>query len=349
MNKEVMTSFKPAWHIERIAQLRAGRDIVPTHLQLIISDLCNQDCHFCAYRMEGGFSTELFPLDGKKNPTRFIPTEKAAEILRDAYRMGVRAVEFTGGGEPTVHPAWVWILNFAQSLGLDTGLVTNGTRLANAWDTLNGLTWLRISLDAGNELTYEAIRQSKLWGKVLENIKQAAKLRKPLVGVGFVITKENWGEVFEACQLVKHMGVPYIRLSAMFSHKGAEYYAGVEEDIRGLIEEAKALEDDTFKVVDFFGARVEDLRLAKPDYSFCGYQQFVVYVGGDQKVYTCCTNAYTRKGEIGDLTKQSFREWLVSTQRRDFDARGCHHCQFNDKNRLINYLVGETPPHVNFV
>ena len=271
-----------------------------------------------------------------------------AGICGAAYE-GVQAIEFTGGGEPTVHPRWENIIAYAQGLGLRTGLVTNGTRIEDSTAVLSNLTWLRISLDAGNELTYSATRRRMLWNRVLANIEYAAALSGPLVGVGFVVTRENFHEIMDACVLAKSLKVPYVRISAMFSHKGAEYYQGVEDDIRAYIREAKNLEDSSFKIVDFFGARVNDLQMAAPDYEFCGYQQFVVYIGGNLKVYTCCTNAYTRKGEIGDLSTQGFSDWLHFTRRYDFDARGCHHCQFNDKNRLINYLVDPNPAHVEFV
>lgn len=341
------SSLKAAWHIERIAELRAGGDIVPTHVQIIISDLCNQDCHFCAYRMSGGFSTELFAEDGNKNPKRFIPTAKVKEILDDCARLGVGAIEFTGGGEPTVHPDCFEIIEYAQSLGLQTGLVTNAVRLKDVL-AIRNLTWLRVSLDAGTADTYQRIRASSAWDRVLKNIEWAAKMRGPLFGVGFVVTHENYRELFECARLMKSLGVPYIRVSAMFSNDGADYYEGKYGGIYAQRERAKGLADETFKVIDFFDDRVGDLRTAKPDYSFCGEQQFVLYIGGDQRVYTCCTNAYTTHGLIGDLRKQRFADWLATHRRYDFDARGCHHCQFNDKNRVINYMISQ-PPHVAFV
>jgi hypothetical protein len=135
----------------------------------------------------------------------------------------------------------------------------------------------------------------------------------------------------------------------MFSTGGADYYEGLRESIDDVRATAKAaFADDKFRVIDFFGDRIGDLQQAAPDYQFCGYQQFVVYIGGDQKVYTCCTNAYTPHGEIGDLKNQRFADWMRTHRRFDFDARGCHHCQFNEKNRVINYMLGE-PPHVEFV
>lgn len=345
----VFSSLKAAWHIERIKQLREGKDIVPAHVQLIISDLCNQDCHFCAYRMSGGFSTEKFADEhGNRNPVRFIPTPKAIEILDDCKQLGVGAIEFTGGGEPTVHPDHIKIIGHAQSLGLATGLVTNAVRLKDH-AVFRSLDWLRVSLDAGTSDTYERIRVSKQWPKVIDNIRLAATFEKPYLGVGFVVTRENWTELASACEQMRELGVPYVRVSAMFSIGGACYYDGLLDDIAEQRRLAKALETDTFKVVDFFGNRVEDLQLGAPDYKFCGEQQFVLYIGGDQKVYTCCTNAYTTHGEIGDLRQQSFKDWLASYRRYDFDARGCHHCQFNDKNRVINFMLEKEPKHVDFV
>lgn len=342
------SNLKAAWHIDRIAKLRAKQDIAPTHVQLIISDLCNQDCGFCAYRMEGGFSTELFAdSEGNKNPKRFIPTEKVKEILRDCSEMGVGAIEFTGGGEPTVHPDWEDILDFAQCLGLKTGLVTNGIRLKPS-KVLERLTWLRISLDAGNQVTYETVRRSRAWPKAMAALELGARLKGPLVGVGFVVTLENHFEIVDAVSLVKSKGIPYIRLSAMFSQQGSKYYEGIRERIDDQRLMARTFEDENFRVVDFFGDRIKDLDLAAPDYDFCGFQQFVNYIGGDLKVYTCCTNAYTKHGEIGDLSNMRYRDWLKTARRFDFDARQCHHCQFNDKNRVINYMVQE-PPHKEFV
>ena len=342
------SSLKAAWHIEKIAALREKKDIVPTHVQLIISDLCNQDCGFCAYRMPQGFSTEQFAGEkGEKNPARFISTQKAKEILDDCQRMGVGAIEFTGGGEPTVHPDWQEIVSHAQFLGMSTGLVTNGIRL-KPHPVLERLTWLRISLDAGLQLTYETIRRVRHWDKAMNALSLAASLKGPYVGAGFVVTEENYREIYGAARLVRENGLPYIRLSAMFSHLGSKYYDDFIEEIDLQRRCAKELETSSFKGVDFFDARVQDLKYAAPDYNFCGEQQFVLYIGGNLKVYTCCTNAYTKKGEIGDLSQQSFENWLKTTRRFDFNARSCHHCQFNDKNRVINYMLSE-PAHVDFV
>lgn len=345
---DVFSSLKAAWHVDRIKALREKKDIVPTHVQLIISDLCNQDCHFCSYRMSGGFASENFAENGNKNPVRFIPTQKAKEILTDCAELGVGAIEFTGGGEPTVHKDCVEIIGHAQSLGLQTGLVTNAVRLKDH-PVYRNLDWLRVSLDAGHPHTYETMRSSKAWPKVMETLKLIGTYDKPYVGVGFVVTQENYLEIYTACLIAKNAGIPYVRIGAMFSYDGSDVYKSIRTAIDLELSHAKSLQDDTFKVVDFFDSRISDLDQGRPDYKFCGEQQFVLYIGGDQKVYTCCTNAYTTHGQIGDLKQKSFKDWLASYRRYDFDASKCHHCQFNDKNRVINFMLDDKPGHVNFV
>ena len=55
----------------------------PKQVHWILSDLCNQDCHFCAYRMSGYTSNELFMAGseasayGHDNPVRWVETERA--------------------------------------------------------------------------------------------------------------------------------------------------------------------------------------------------------------------------------------------------------------------------------
>jgi len=352
------STLKAAWHLEKISRLRDGLQIVPSHIQLILSDLCNQACAFCAYRMDGGFSTEQFGemKDGKliKNPNRKIPKDKAIEILNDCADVGVKAIQFTGGGEPTVHPEHIDIFRHAKWLGLKTGLVTNGLVMRDV-EVLANMDWVRISLDAGTSESYEKIRESKGFDKVLSNIRTLVGVGTPcVIGIGFVVTRENWNEIEETCRIARDLGVKYIRISAMFSEEGSAYYTGLTPMIEEIIQGAKQIESysDSFRVVDLFSQRMDDLDQGSPKHSFCGYQNFTVYVGGDQKVYRCCTTSYTKHGEVGDLREQTFKEWLTSWEKKQayegFSAHTCHHCQFHQQNEVINYLMNE-PTHVDFV
>jgi len=359
------SNVKALWHVDKLATLRGGGLIVPAQIQLILSDLCDQSCHFCNYRMPTGTSTEQFgemtPKGFTVNPNRKIPTTKAIEILDDAAAAGVKAVQFTGGGEPLVHPDAMAIFAHALDLGLECALVTNLWHLKDGWrDVLPRFSWLRASVDAGSAETYATIRSvpSTAYNTVIANVFSLAQElawrgAPTLFGVGFVVTPENWREIVPAVQTLSRLGPAYVRLSAMFSTQGVSPYEGIHDKIIAEIASAKALQTPTFKVVDLYGDRISDLTLQAPDYTFCGYQQFNTYIGGNLKVYRCCTTSYTKHGEVGDLSHMRFSDWVVSQQRAasvtPFDARTCHLCQFNEKNRAIDSAVNApTPIHVNF-
>jgi MoaA/NifB/PqqE/SkfB family radical SAM enzyme len=307
--------------------------------------------------MSGGFSAENFAdAAGNRNPKRMIPFNKACEIIDDCAELGVKAMQFTGGGEPTVHPDHIAVFRAAVIAGLECGLVTNGTLLREGWDEVLPLfEWVRVSLDAGCADTYAKIRASRpeTFTKVLSNIERiATKCPRALLGVGFVITPENWSELGEAARLVEATGASYLRVSAMFSDAFATPFEGLHDQIKAEIAAAKAkITSPSFSLVDLYGDRLADLRQHAPDYPLCAYQHFNCYIGGDQKVYRCCTTAYTTHGEVGDLRNQRFKDWFASSGPAyfNFDARSCHVCQFNDKNRAMNYLAGPKPLHVEFV
>src|SRR5512146_1039559 len=92
-------------HPDCIQALCRGQQPAPVQAELILSDLCNQDCPWCAFRSEGYSSNVLFAVrdeTGKTvdhNPHRMIPFEKVKEILDDCVLMGVQAIQITGGGE----------------------------------------------------------------------------------------------------------------------------------------------------------------------------------------------------------------------------------------------------------
>ena len=367
MGHSQYSDLKAAWHLERIAQMRNGEQIVPTQIQLILSDLCNHDCPWCAYRTEGYASNQHFGEtlpDGTvtQNPRRFIPPEKAIEILDDAAALGVGAVQFTGGGEPTVHPDHLRIFNYALSLGLECALVTNGCILREGafnWrDILPRFKWLRVSLDAGTPETYAAIRRVPpgTFYRAISNLTAlASACPNVTLGASFIVMKENWTECSEAARLAREAGASSIRFAALFSPAMGGYYrAGLYEKARDAVFMAKATYHGTgFTVIDMFDQRVRDLSHGPPASSFCGYQQFNVYIGGDLNVYRCCDTAYNDRGLVGSLKDQTLLQFWNSQAKKQayggFDARKCALCAFNGKNEVINYMIDSAPGHVEFV
>lgn len=320
---------------DRLEALRGGAPAGPVHVQLILSDLCNQACNFCAYRDPDYSSSQLFHVEQNYNPNRKLPFEKVIEILDDCAEMGVKAVQLTGGGEPTVHPRFGEVVRAIVERGMAWALVTNG--VIGKWDCSNA-AWVRVSLDAASPETYAKIRNVPRWhfDRACQTI---AKLR---CGVGFVVTPENWREIYLAARLARDLGASNIRIGAQFSAKGEDLFDGFRNVALALAKDAvEKLSTPSFEVINKFSEKLNDLEQGRPDYHRCGYQQFTTYIGGDQNLYRCCVQAYNEQGKIGNLASMRFRDaWEAAARRfKDFDATNCVRCQFNEINRRINEVV----------
>jgi MoaA/NifB/PqqE/SkfB family radical SAM enzyme len=367
MSQTPYSPFKIIHHPDKIAALREGEQIVPAQVSIIPSALCNHDCGFCAYRMSGYSSNQLFTSGaelasfGTNNPNRMMPFEKAMETIADCAEMGVKAIQITGGGEPTVHPHILEIFQSIAAHGMEAAMVTNGALLRSELRlALTRASWCRISIDAGRQSTYSEIRRvsPSVWDRVWQNIEALVEDKRREgssleIGVSFVVTKENWDEVTLCAKRARDAGVDNFRCCAMFGTEEERYFTEFYENAAAECREAQKLATPEFRVYNSFGDRVADLAQHSPDYSFCGYQQFHAYIADDLNVYRCCVLAYNERGLIGSIKEQSFRQLWESEQKRlaiqNFDARGCPRCAFNSRNRAILYAIDSEPVHVNFV
>lgn len=376
---DAYSPLKALRHLDVIQDVRDGRPARPVHVQVILSDLCNQACRFCSYRDPEYTSSQRFyeikvagaglrrdddHPERNYNPNRMIPYEKVLEILDDCVDLGVQAVQFTGGGEPTVHPRFYDVLANTARRGLAFSVVTNGVNVARKGyaPSIALGSWARISLDAGTAKTYSAIRgiPESQFDDACQAIRLIRESRDSLgtecvIGVGFVVTPDNWREVYNATKLAKECGADNIRISAQFSANDERLFADFHDLCSSWCKAAVSeFDSPEFRVYDRFSQKLEDLRQKAPDYDLCGYQYFTTYIGGDLNVYRCCVTSYNDRGLLGSIREQRFRDLWMSQSRADdmaeFKASGCERCQFNKINRVLTYALSvDAPLHSEFV
>lgn len=364
MSRDVYAADKVRAYPERLRALQAGRDIYPVHLHLILSDLCNLDCPGCAYRMADYSSAQRFIVRDDeggiitRNPPRFLEPDLVQTVLDDCARMGTQGVEFTGGGEPTVHPQCRELLGYAQGLGLDTALITNGLLLDKIGEEAVRTKWLRVSIDAATSETFDVVRPTlgatgSTFDRVIERTRAAVSLRDQLgtdcvIGAGFVVQRENWREIADAAALYQSLGVDNMRISALFTSEFDGYFGEWREAAELLEREAvERFDRPGFRVYGRLGEKLDDLA-APPDYPRCGYQHFTTYLAGDGNLYRCCVTSYNDQGHLGSVRDAGGLQALLDDPAtrsllNDFDARSCGRCQFNDRNRTINALIDGPP------
>lgn len=126
------TSAKYYRHPELIKGLREGKPH-PISLQVSPTNKCNIQCQFCSVD-ERKLNIEWNIEDLKKAIFEFIC-------------LGIKTVELSGGGDPTLFKGLPDIVEYCKIFNLKLGLITNGILLKDLpRETLEAFTWIRISV-----------------------------------------------------------------------------------------------------------------------------------------------------------------------------------------------------------
>ena len=159
----------------------------PLQINIEVTSVCNLCCKMCFRN---------YPFNTRSGQLSLSDLELIAKQTKELSSPSV----WISGGEPTLHPNIVQILNVLGATNpLDFWMVTNGTALSDKIiDTILscGLTWLSVSIDASSPQTYKNIRGGDL-NAVHANIERfldkrnSRKSKLPFLRVSFIEMAEN--------------------------------------------------------------------------------------------------------------------------------------------------------------
>lgn len=341
---------------DHIEALRKGEVAAPVHVRIKPMNRCNHDCWYCAYRVSNLQLGDGIDLEDT------LPAEKMSELVGDLIDMGVKAVTFSGGGEPLLYKPLPESIERLAGGGIKVASLTNGSnlkgRVADAFAEHG--TWVRVSIDAWDDESYTAARKVKMgsFTRLLENIRCfIATGTKCVLGVSFIIGKANHDHVYDVCSTFKDAGVNHIKLTNVVVANDIAgnnaYHAEISSTVRFQMEKArKELEDDSFRLFDHYHEMEQGF---DKDYTTCPYLQFLTVIGADCKVYTCQDKAFTDSGCLGSIREQSFKEFWFSDETRekiyslDPSVVCRHHCVTHAKNLALTEILSVDPEHGSFV
>lgn len=327
----------------------------PIHIRIKPTNVCNHSCDYCAYRVSGlQLGQDMVVRD-------FIPRDKMMEIIEDLGKMGVRAVTFSGGGEPFCYPYLLDALKLLVKTGIKFASLTNGSKLEGEIAEIFSKygTWVRISMDGWDDESYSAYRgiPSGEFTKVIDNMKRFRRLGgRCYLGVSYIIDRRNSSHVYEFLKLSKDIGVKSVKVSAcIVNNSGAknnEYHKPVFNGVKEQIAKAIAdLEDNQFEIFD--GYHELDEKFCK-NYTWCPFLQIMPVIGADLNIYPCHDKAYNLKeGLIGSIKNMRFKDFWFSDKNNFFKidpSRVCnHHCVVNEKNKMILEYLSVDREHLDFI
>lgn len=356
---QVYSNAKIFHYHRKLEAMQGGRLTAPIHVRLKPTNRCTHRCCYCCYR-----SPNLF-LSERMKEQDSIPQEKMREIVKDLGQMGVKAVTFTGGGEPLCYPHIRETIEGLLAAGIKVAMLSHGGLLKGdvAGILAEHAVWVRISMDAADAQSYAKSRQvpPAEFDRVCENILQFTKRpnRKCVLGLNFIVTRENSQDVLKFLSRAKDLGVDHVKVSAAFvSTTPAQqdlYMQPFFDTAKAQIAQAAALQDAHFRVIDKFHYSNSETEAFEKPYTWCPFAQCLTVIAADQNVYTCQDKAYTTSGWLGSIKEQSFKKLWKSKELRDRlltlnPSREClHHCVAHAKNlMLLDYLEADQE-HLDFV
>tara|TARA_Y100001937_G_scaffold27664_1_gene39875 strand:+ start:4227 stop:5408 length:1182 start_codon:yes stop_codon:yes gene_type:complete len=300
----------------------------PVLVEVDPSNACNHACSFCLssyIHFEKYKGTETFS-------RALMSREVLMSLCEDFVDMGVKAINWTGGGEPTLNRHLKEAIEYCGKNNIKMGMFTNGT-LFDKWDMFEALvenmTWVRISVDAGTRETYNGVRRARGrqdWDKMVSNLQKLIEVNKTYnnkidIGVGYVISPDTYSEIVDFAEFFSDYDLSYCQYKPeiIIREKGGEQreLEFWTEKVNPLLTQAEKILGDKFQVN---GYKFEDLAMDREkfgrDYKQCLGSQLSPCIGADGHVYVCTNHRGWKQYSYGNLYEDSFKSIWNNLQKR---------------------------------
>jgi MoaA/NifB/PqqE/SkfB family radical SAM enzyme len=321
-----------------------------------LSNVCSlgcQSCHFAHTHVRGPWVRTDTP-----KPAGYSQTGQAADFslveraLVEMRQAGVRAIVWSGGGEPTLHTWFSAILKRAHAQGFEQGLYTLGGHIDNyRADTIREcLSWVVVSLDCPDAETYAA-EKNVAPSRFQDACDGVLRLSggQLVVGVSFLLHAGNWTRTAEMLSLSRSLGATYTTFRPTINTSPANPSV-VTEDRSWIAWAGQVLRDLADQPdVEIDLQRFEDYLNWDRGYSACHGVKLLTMVTPDGRVWICPNRRGVAGSELGDLRTESFADIWARHPGQWTDFEGCRvMCRLHSVNQSLAGVL-EPKPHEAFV
>ena len=300
LNTYTSTGSKLLNHPEAVMMFKMGYG-TPVSMQVGPTSRCNLKCSFCSNV-------------NRKNHEDLDIRELAA-LLHELKSVGMKTVEWTGGGDPTCYAYINQAIEIVEHLKLDQGMITNGLLLAERvnWAPLTHLKWIRISM---NCLDYEdhvdipmfngTLGFSYVWNERTDN-RVLARLKEHVWQY-----KPKYVRIVPNCQAT---------------------YEEQEENNRKLSELVGKMDEPFFYQTKSFQRPERCL--------WCYWKPFLLHDGW---VYPCSSVVLNSSSDrsFNSKFRWVYMDKLIEKYKKkvhEFNSEHCDHCVFYEQNKLCESIL----------
>ena len=292
----------------------------PYRMDLALTYRCNADCGHCYV--------------GRPRDMESLSTEEWKRVIEKLWGLGIPHVVFTGG-EATLYPDLADLIRHAEDIGLVSGVLTNGIRLADE-DYLQelvdaGLDHIQITLESHDEEIHNRMVDTDAWKQTVQGIKNAVATDVYTI-TNTTLTTLNAPYVEETISFLSELGIETFACNSLiYSGKGPSSGIGIpEEDLEGLMIRVrdKAIEKRMrliwYTPTQYCEFHPVELELGA---KFCTAARYNMCVEPNGDVIPC-QSYYSSLGSI--LTDDWESIWnhatAVSIRNRDWVMEKCQTC-----------------------
>jgi MoaA/NifB/PqqE/SkfB family radical SAM enzyme len=272
------------------------------------------------------------------------PYELSVPLMKDlisqASAMKIKEIFFVGG-EPFIEEKILDVVKYAVSLGMRTGITTNGALLNDEKSDRifdSGLANLTFSIDGPDKETYGRIRGEGIFETVISNLKKFIlkrknkKLKSPEVAILCTVMRQNIDKLPEMVRFAKNLEVDSIYFQPVVSDNtdqscdhfvdtwiDSKKYDVLDKNVDALIK----LKNGGFG--DFIKISQQKLMLMNSYFRqellnerkcYIGFSRLIVTQ--DHLLYFCAPDPLTGRETLGDVDKMPLRQLWKSQEAKRF-------------------------------
>lgn len=346
LSQDFLNSNKILFHYGKMLEsiAKGQTEFNPVAIEIHPTAMCNHRCIHCSYK--------------ERNENRAtIPKSVMDQLIESVIHMKIRAVYFSGGGEPTLYPGLAEYICKLYDNQIECSIITNGScfeqmDLVPIADKLN---YIAVSVPAVDNVTFKVITGTKNLEQVLALPKKIRDMhgdRSPVIGSRIVLTNKNYRQVKEFLYVIKEKEFDY----ALF-----KIVRDYEDNGQGLsLEEEEFLKEEIKKCgeldADFTNLnRIFDYQTLPDFKNKCMVNQFgmLANVSTDGKVYPNIVEIDKEDYCIGNLNDERLEDMWNGMRHNEVKEKSnakwingeCRNCRAIAYNEIMNRWAERLPAY----
>jgi MoaA/NifB/PqqE/SkfB family radical SAM enzyme len=287
---------------ENLPSFLNGNKVYPINIEISLVGFCNAKCDWCFYK--------------DNTDTEILDHIVLVEFLIKCKEKGVKAISWTGGGEPSLHPQFNDIVRFASGLGFSQGMFTNALGEIN-YDP-SKFDWIRVSK------TDRPFNENNL-----KKLKESCKS----VGLNINYIQGDDKTLINALCIAEKLDLDYVQCRPALNLNGDVTTCEVPN-----IKHSKLL------LTDY---KFDDAKKFR-DYNKCYGYHFVPFLWHNGDYSVCAYHKNDPYFTLGNIYKNSLDEIINNMSNFKATIKSCQICCKNHEiNKLVNNL--KDIEDINFV